>query len=167
MSNYKMFKYEWIWDKHFPRGFQCARFRPMMKHENILVFGKGKIKYNPQLVLRDKPISSRNVQRKDSNSSNSIGKYNDGRKFTYTHKQPSSIIVGCWENNATKVHTTQKPVSLMEYLIKTYTDEGDTVLDNCMGSGTTGIACLNLNRKFIGIEQDTEYFRIANARIYS
>ena len=165
MSNLKLFKYEWIWDKHIPRGFQVAKYRPMMKHENVLVFGSGKLAYNPIMVPRDKPVTVKNYSKKNKISSNDIGKYNDGRSFTYTHKSPDSIIVGCWEANAGKVHPTQKPVSLFEYLIKTYTNDGDTVLDNCMGSGTTGVACKNLNRNFIGIEKDPEYFKIAEKRI--
>ena len=99
-------------------------------------------------------------------SSNDIGKYNDESKsFTYTHRNPDTIIEGCWEANAGKVHPTQKPVALMEYLIKTYTQEGETVLDFVMGSGTTGLAAKNLNRKFIGIEKDAGYFEIAKQRL--
>jgi len=166
-SNLKLFKYEWIWDKHIPRGFQTAKYKPMVKHETVLVFGEGRVKYNPQMVLRDKPVRVKNYSKRKV-SSNSIGKYNDKDKsFTYTHKNPVSIITDCWMANGGKVHPTQKPVSLMEYLIKTYTDEGDTVLDFAMGSGTTGIACVNLGRKFVGIESDPEYFNIARDRIES
>ena len=165
MSNLEMFKYEWVWDKHIPRGFQVAKYRPMMKHENIMVFGKSKVKYNPQKVLRDKPVAVKNYAKKDRVSSNDIGKYNDGRTFIYTHKNPDSIIVGCWEPNAGKLHPTQKPVALFKYLIKTYTNEGDLVLDNCIGSGTTAVACLELNRHFIGIELSPECCEVAKRRI--
>lgn len=165
-SNMKMFKYCWVWDKHIPRGFQVAKYRPMNKHEDVCIFGNGKIKYNPQMIERDKPVTVKNYSKKQKVSSNDIGKYNDESKsFTYTHRNPDTIIEGCWEANAGKVHPTQKPVTLMEYLIKTYTDEGETVLDFTMGSGSTGVACKNLNRKFIGIELDEEYFDIAKERI--
>lgn len=165
MSNIKMFKYEWVWDKHIPRGFQVAKYRPMMKHENVLVFGEGRINYFPIKVLRDKPVTVKNYSKKDKVSSNDIGKYNDGRSFTYTHKSPDSIIVDCWEANAGKLHPTQKPVTLFEYLIKTYTLEGGLVLDNCAGSGTTGIAAMNLNRNFILIEKEPQYVEVAEQRI--
>ena len=166
MSNIKWFKYEWVWDKHIPRGFQVAKYRPMNKHENILVFGEGRITYNPIKVKREKPVKVKNYAKKDNQSSNDIGKYNDSSKsFTYTHRNPDTIISGCWEANAGKKHPTQKPVALFEYLIKTYTNEGDIVLDNVMGSGTTGVACKNLNRNFIGIELDKTYFKIAQERI--
>lgn len=166
MSNIKWFKYEWIWDKHIPRGFAFARHRPMSKHENILVFGEGKVKYNPEMILRDKPIRRKNYAKKGKDSvykMNADG--NNGKWYTYTHKSPDTLIIGKWETNTGKFHPTQKPVSLFEYLIKTYTNEGDMVLDNCMGAGTTGVACKNLNRNFIGIELDSEYFKIAEARI--
>lgn len=163
-SNLKWFKYEWIWDKHIPRGFQIAKYRPMQRHENILVFGLGKVKYNPIMIERDKPVKVKNYSKKMT--SNGVT-YNSGKEYTYTHKSPDSIIEGCWEANAGKIHPTQKPVSLFEYLIKTYSDENDTVLDNCMGSGTTGVACLSTNRNFIGIEKELEYFNMAKARIDS
>ena len=165
-SNMQMFKYCWVWDKHIPRGFQVAKYRPMNRHEDVCVFGNGKIKYNPQMIERDKPVTVKNYSKKQKVSSNDIGKYNDESKsFTYTHRNPDTIIEGCWEANAGKVHPTQKPVALMEYLIKTYTNENETVLDFCMGSGTTGLAAKNLNRNFIGIEKDAGYFEIAKQRL--
>jgi len=163
MSNIKMFKYEWVWDKHIPRGFQIAKFRPMQKHENVLVFGKGKINYFPIKILRDKPVTVKNYS-KNKISSNYV-KYNDGKSYTYTHKSPDSIITGCWEKNAGKFHPTQKPVSLFEYLIKTYTKENEIVLDNCMGGGTTALACKNTNRNFICMEIYQDYIDIANKRL--
>ena len=109
---------------------------------------------------------STNLSKIGVTSSNDIGKYNDKNKsFTYTHRNPDTIITGCWEPNKGKVHPTQKPVALFEYLIKTYTKEGETVLDNCMGSGSTGVACINTKRNFIGIEKDDKYFEIAKKRI--
>jgi site-specific DNA-methyltransferase (adenine-specific) len=163
LSNLEMFKYSWVWDKHIPRGFQVAKYRPMMRHEDVLVFSLGKAKYRPIKVLRDKPVTVKNYSKRKS--SNDIGKYNDGRSFTYTHKSPDSIITGCWEANKGKVHPTQKPVSLMEYLVQTYTDPGDTVLDCYMGSGTTGVACKRLGRVFIGFERDKSYFDLAMQRV--
>ena len=165
MSNPKWFKYEWVWDKHIPRNFINAKIMPMQKHENVLVFGEGKLNYYPQMTKRDKPVRVKNYSKKKDSAYklNSDGTDNEYR--VYTHRNPDTIIVGKWEANKGKVHPTQKPVSLMEYLIKTYTVEGETVLDNTMGSGTTGVACKNLNRKFIGMELDEEYFEIAKNRI--
>lgn len=162
-SNIKMFKYCWVWDKHIPRGFQVAKYRPMNRHEDVCVFGRGKITYYPIKIKRDKPVKVKNYSKKQS--SNEV-KYNDKNKeYTYTHRNPDTIIEGKWEANKGKLHPTQKPVSLMEYLIKTYTTAEETVLDFTMGSGTTGVACKNLNRNFIGIEMDNNYFEIAKKRI--
>ena len=167
-SNLNQFKYTWVWDKHIPRGFQTAKYRPMNRHEDVCVFANGSSlkTYNPQMIKRDKPVTVKNYSKKQS--SNDIGKYNDpDKKFTYTHRNPDTIIQGCYEANGGKIHPTQKPVSLMEYLIKTYTNEGETVLDNCMGSGSTGVAAMNTNRNFIGIEKDETYFKLAQERINS
>ena len=161
MSNPKMFKYSWIWDKVKPSGFQVAKYRPMMRQEDVLVFGKGRINYNPIMTPREKVKTSRVYSSSDSNPL----KNNDGKNRTYTHKYPQSILTFSNAVQKGKVHPTQKPVPLFGYLIKTYTDEGETVLDNCMGSGTTAIACLNANRNFIGFELEKEYFNIATKRI--
>ena len=152
-SNLKWFKYDWTWRK--PKG---------TGHLNVVVFCSGQSVYNPQMATgapyKEKSGLKGGVGYEGYGIDKRTGNDNNGKRY------PKQVLeFGVVERGT--VHPTQKPVSLMEYLIKTYTDEGDTVLDNCMGSGTTGIACLNLNRKFIGIEQDTEYFRIANARIYS
>lgn len=161
MSNPKGFKYEWVWDKVRPSGFQIAKYRPMQRHESILVFtSEGeRVNYFPIMELRDKPVKGRVV----SSSESSPLKYNDGKTRVYTHKNPQSIIVFPKPNRT--LHPTQKPVELFEYLIKTYTNEGETVLDNCMGSGTTGVACVNTKRNFIGMEIDETYFNIAKERI--
>ena len=161
MSNPKMFKYSWIWDKVKPSGFQVAKYRPMMRQEDVLVFGKGRINYNPIMTLREKVKTSRIYSSSDSNPL----KNNDGKNRTYTHKYPQSILTFSNAVQKGKVHPTQKPVILFEYLIKTYTDEGETVLDNCMGSGTTAIACLNTERNFIGFELNEEYYNISLKRI--
>lgn len=160
-SNAKGFKHEWVWDKVRPSGFQVAKYKPMQRHENVLVFtSKGeRVNYFPIMELRDKPVKGRVA----SSSESSPLKYNDGKTRIYTHKNPQSIIVFPKPNRA--VHPTQKPVALLEYLIKTYTLEGETVLDNCMGSGSTGVACINTNRKFIGFELDKQYCEIANERV--
>ncbi len=161
MSNPKMFKYSWIWDKVKPSGFQVAKYRPMMRQEDVLVFGKGRINYNPIMTPREKVKTSRIYSSSDSNPL----KNNDGKNRTYTHKYPQSILTFSNAVQKGKVHPTQKPVILFEYLIKTYTDEGETVLDNCMGSGTTAIACLNTERNFIGFELNEEYYNISLKRI--
>ena len=168
-SNINNFKYDWIWDKHIPRNFANAKKMPMNKHEVISVFSNtGKLpKYNPQMTLRDKPVTVKNYAKKGSDSSYRIT--NDGKNnlksYTYTHKNPDTIIVGKWMANKGKQHPTQKPVNLMEYLIKTYTNENETVLDFTMGSGSTGVSAKQTNRNFIGIEQDDKYFNIASERI--
>ena len=159
MSNPKMFRYEWIWEKNQAVGFLNAKKMPLRKHENILVFYKHLPTYNPQgLIKLDEPIQ-------EAGSANRNGK-NYGvadKSFIRTHKNyPTDIITFSKDSG---YHPTQKPVDLLEYLIKTYTNEGDTVLDNCMGSGSTGVACVNTNRDFIGMELNEEYFKIACERI--
>ncbi len=162
MSNPKMFRHEWIWDKHIPRGFQTAKFKPMNKHESVLVFGKNAVNYYPIMTKRDKPVKVKNY---GNSKSNPLMGGNDGEYRIYDKINPNTIILGRWEANAGKKHPTQKPVSLMEYLILTYTKENDLILDNTMGSGTTGVACVNTKRNFIGIELDENYFNIAKKRI--
>ena len=166
MSNPKMFKYEWIWNKITGRGHLVAKHRPMAQHENILVFGDGKIKYNPQMVLMDKPQRGYSSDGDVGNERTKImgGRTTKQREVIYrTHKYPKTIITQGVDGKY--LHPTQKPVALMEYLIRTYTNEGETVLDFTMGSGTTGVACKNINRNFTGIELDKEYFEIAKKRI--
>ena len=165
MSNIKNYKYDWIWDKHIPRNFANAKKMPMSKHELISVFNcKGF--YYPQMTLRDKPITVKNYAKKGKESSYQMNKDGSNDKaYTYTHKNPDSIILGKWMANKGKTHPTQKPVSLMEYLIKTYTNENELVLDFTMGSFTTAIACLNTKRNFIGIELDDKYFEAGSERV--
>ena len=165
MSNLDKFKYEWVWDKHIPRNFLNAKIMPMQKHENILVFGTGKINYYPQMIKRDKPVKAKNYNKKKDSAYKTSSDLKDSEYRVYTHRNPDTIIVGKWEANKGKVHPTQKPVSLFEYLIETYTEKGDTVLDSCMGGGTTAIACLNTDRQYIGFELDEGYYNIANERI--
>lgn len=161
MSNPKMFKYEWIWDKVKPSGFQIAKYRPMTHHEHCIIFSKDTPNYYPIKTPRDK-IKKNSFQSKSESSP--LSKH-DGKERIYDSFLPKSILVISNANQRNRVHPTQKPVELIEYLVKTYTQERDTVLDFTMGSGTTGIACKNLNRNFIGIELDKDYFEIAKQRI--
>lgn len=160
MSNIKMFKYEWVWDKKIPSGMSYARFQPMRQHENILVFCNGKTIYNPQMIKRDKPIKGGGMSKGETTNNQNLV----ALKKTYDYKNPTTIIV---EDKIRKdsLHPTQKPVALFEYLIKTYTNEGDLVLDNCAGSGTTGVACINTKRNYILIEKESEYIAIINKRL--
>ena len=159
-SNRKLFRYEWIWEKENSTNFLNAKKMPLKKHENILVFYKKLPVYNPQMS-KGKPYID--ISTESKNSSNYAKMkilppvVNTGTRY------PISIIK--FSRDKEKLHPTQKPVALFEYLIRTYTNEGETVLDNCIGSGTTAIACLNTNRNFIGFEKDKEYWEIANERL--
>ena len=157
-SNMKMFKYCWVWDKKRVSNPQLAKYQPLKHHEDVVVFsnGGGKTPYFPQGL-----VDCEKVRKKDSsNLGHCVRKGYTQTKTNY----PKSIQTFSFESG---LHPTQKPVALMEYLIKTYTNEGETVLDFTMGSGTTGVACKNLNRSFIGIEMDDKYFEIAKERIES
>jgi len=159
MSNIKMFKYEWIWEKTIASNFMLSKKQPQKKHENILVFYKNQPSINLQMET-GKPYSD-NIRKRTVGIHNSetIKKAieNKGTRYPSTVQKINSISQG--------LHPTQKPVALFEYLIKTYTHEGDLVLDNCAGSGTTGVACKNLNRNFILIEKEQEYIDIINKRL--
>lgn len=168
MSNPKMFKYEWIWEKSKSGSAFTAKFRPVNKHENILVFAKGKTTYNP-IMTEGTPYSRNHDTTECGVNNHSIG-FNRKKVTTVNTGFRYPITVQKFQQKwrrQDQIHPTQKPVSLCEYLIKTYTDEGQLVLDNTMGSGTTGVACVNTKRKFIGIEQDENYFAIAKYRIVS
>lgn len=161
-SNIKGFKHEWIWQKEKGVGFQIAKYRPMQEHESCLVFTSNgdRVTYFPIKEMRDNPqIYSGASTKSGSSPLANIAK----QSYVYVDKFPTSIKR--FKRDKDKIHPTQKPVALMEYLIRTYTNEGETVLDNCMGSGTTGVACVNTGRNFIGIEKDDKYFAIASARI--
>ena len=161
-SNLRGYKHHWIWLKNRGTGFQVAKYRPMMKTEDIIVFTKKgeKINYYPQMIKLDKPYFSRNAS--SSNGTNPLAHFNSGGKIVDS-KYPTNVLD--FSKVAKPIHPTQKPVELLEYLIKTYTNENETVLDNCMGSGSTGVACKHTNRNFIGIELDNNYFEIAKKRI--
>lgn len=165
MSNIKNYKYDWKWLKSRTTGFQLARKRPMKNYEDILVFYKKQpTYYNTELKELEKPIKSWRKNGKGGNNLNEVKtKKNRVQKFTNFNRQAVKFNN---EHNVGKLtHPTQKPVALMEYLIKTYTNENETVLDFTMGSGSTGVACVNTNRNFIGIEMDNKYFDIATNRI--
>lgn len=165
-SNLKMLKYEWIWEKTTATGHLNAKKMPMKAHENILVFYKKLPTYNPQKTKRHKPINSYTKYISTQNKSDLYGKVNkEISGGGDTDRYPRSVQVFSSDKQKCALHPTQKPVALLEYLIKTYTNENELILDNTMGSGSTGVACLNTNRKFIGIEKDDKYFEIAKDRI--
>lgn len=168
ISNPSWFRYEWVWEKTSAKGHMSAALRPLRAHELVLVFAPKQPKYNPQKWQIEE---SKRTKRKTLTMTGSVGAYgvekkqrrlDDGSRF------PRSVMK--FGNAASKIasrnfHPTQKPVALMEYLIRTYTHPGDVVLDNCMGSGTTGVACLKTGRHFIGIEKDPGFFSIAQQRL--
>lgn len=160
LSNKENYKYDWIWDKVKPNGHLVAKYRPMQRTENISVFGNGKLNYYPIMVDRDKPKKSKEYSRTEI-----MGGISNSTEKIVNKKYPQNVLIYSNASQKNKLHPTQKPVELLEYLIKTYTNENDLVLDNCMGSGSTGVACKNTNRKFIGIELDEKYFNIAKERI--
>lgn len=170
MSNIKEFKYDWIWNKVKAGNIAQSRFQPLKIHEIISVFSVGKTSYYPQKTVLDKPqtrhLGKLSINRVDSATSagrNKPIKYSEN--YEPDKKLPTSIQTFSKDNYKNNIfHPTQKPVPLLEYLIKTYTLEGETVLDFTMGSGSTGVACKNLNRKFIGIEKEEKYFNIAKER---
>jgi site-specific DNA-methyltransferase (adenine-specific) len=166
-SSRKLFRYDLVWDKQLTSGFLNANRMPLRVHENIAVFYKKLPTYNPQCT-EGKPLHSKgksylNKEHKNEN----YGKFEmtDDSRAGSTLKYPKSIISFQKPHPSKAQHRTEKSIEMLEWLVKTYTNEGDTVLDNTMGSGTTGVACKNLNRKFIGIEIDEQYFNIAKSRI--
>ena len=163
-----LYKYEWVWEKDNGTNAPNVNYQPFRIHEYIFIFGKGRIsngtrtpmKYNPQKTT-GKPYKQKSGRISENWSNSSL--HSIITENTTGLRHPKTIQK--FNRDKNKFHPTQKPVSLCEYLIKTYTNEGDVVLDNCMGSGTTGVACINLNRKFIGIELDDTYYEIAKNRI--
>lgn len=168
MSNIGWFKYSWVWQKNAGSNFGTVKFQPMKEHEDVLVFCEGKTTYNPIMQERAesgksrvKTVVSYNTNADVYGSGGLVG--NKGVSSLRPElRYPSSVQRF---NRERGLHPTQKPVALCEYLIRTYTNEGEWVLDNCMGSGTTGVACVNTNRKFIGIEKEEKYFAIAKDRL--
>jgi site-specific DNA-methyltransferase (adenine-specific) len=175
-SNYKMFKYNWTWDKSRASGFLNAKKQPLRVTEDICVFYEKQCTYNPILIDRDKKNIRNTDYTPNKEGVKTYGKtrkdfkYNEGREIPIDKGYPKNLLhiktVGTNSKNK-RLHPTQKPVALMEYLIKTYTNENETVLDFTMGSGSTGVACKQTNRNFIGIEKEEKYFKIAQERINS
>ena len=161
-SNLSQLKYEWIWEKTSATGHLNAKKMPMKAHENVLVFYSKAPTYNPQKTDGHKRKTSTTGK---TYHSDCYGQEAARPFYDSTERYPRTVQVFPRDTQKTKLHPTQKPVALMEYLIKTYTNEGETVLDFTMGSGTTGVAAKNLNRSFIGIEIDDDYFQIASGRI--
>jgi len=157
-SNRKLFRYEWIWKKDNATGFLTAKTIPMKIHENIIVFYKATPDYHPQMREGFEPYKISH-----GSASENWGAHKKVESTSNGERYPISIVK--FKRDKEKSHPTQKPVALFEYLIKTYTNKGDTVLDNCMGSGTTAIACLNTERKFIGFETNKEYYNKSLQRI--
>ena len=165
-SNLKGFKFRWDWNKQIPSGMMYARYRPMQQTEDIVMFSKGgqRVNYYPIMVKRDKPIKGRINSRSVGGNTDNIKTITKTVKI-YTHKNPVTLLRFPPVARGKGLHPTQKPVPLLEYLIKTYTLKGETVLDFTMGSGSTGLAAKNLKRNFIGIELDEKYHQIATERI--
>lgn len=168
LSNLNMFKYDLIWNKDLCKNPGLAKIRPLPSFEIISIFGEGRITYNPQMEqgepykdIRNNPTRILNGnEHKYGFCGNTVNVINNGTRY------PKSVIT-LRNPNQKGQHPTQKPVQLLEWLIKTYSNENELVLDNCMGSGSTGVACRNTNRRFIGIELEQRYFDIAKQRIES
>ena len=171
ISNRKMFKYTWVWNKVKPGNFLTAKLKPMQNHEDIVIFSKANtancnknnMLYIPQLEKREKV---RNYK-KEADSDIYARKNTTSIEYTTDFKYPKSILEISNANQKNKLHPTQKPLELMKYLIKTYSNEDDVVMDNCMGSNTTGLACKELNRQYIGIEKDKNYYDVSVSRVLS
>lgn len=164
MSNPKNFRYSLVWEKTTASGHLNAKKMPMRAHEDILVFYSSLPTYNPQKTQGHKRKVAANVDRAQK-LSECYGSQSGVTTYDATDRYPRSVIKTSTDKQKSSMHPTQKPVALMEYLTRTYTNEGETVLDFAMGSGTTGVACVNTGRRFIGVERDPEYFRIATDRI--
>lgn len=165
-SNIKDFRYKLIWKKNVPTGMASAKYRPMKYYEEVCVFGNSKATYNP--VMKERVGVGKDCYNYDHycGSNNHIQLDKKKKRYDPNWVQPSDVLeFNVVPNRNGKLHPTQKPIDLLEYLIKTYSNKGDIVLDNCMGSGSTAIACLNTERRFIGIELDKKYFQKAKERI--
>lgn len=159
-SNIDMFRYEWIWEKSQGTNPLNAKYMPLKKHENILVFYKKRGTYNPIMTKGDPYAGFSSSTKKIGEvygDVKSVHKKNNGTRYPTT--------IQFFKHDKGRLHPTQKPLLLIEYFVRTYSNEGDIILDNCMGSGTTAIACLNNNRKFIGIEKELKYYEVARDRI--
>ena len=159
LSNLKQFRYDWIWEKEQGANFMLCKYQPYKVHEIISVFSKKRHKYFPQMTLGKPYVSGKGTSGDITGNVQKVQTVNMGQRY------PRSVQRFNTDKSEGSFHPTQKPVALLEYLIKTYTNEGEVVLDNCMGSGSTGVACIGTNRKFIGIEKDEKIFDIAKKRI--
>ena len=164
LSNKKMWRYNLVWDKVLTSGFLNANKQPLRQHEEIVVFYKKQPTYNPQKV-KGTLNHSKGVKKDSANNNYNQFNFIDNRNILGDMKHPKSILTFSKPHPSVSVHPTEKPVALLEWIVKTYTNDGDWVLDNCMGSGSTGVACKRLGRNFIGIELDEHYFEIAQQRI--
>jgi site-specific DNA-methyltransferase (adenine-specific) len=162
LSNLKHYKYDWIWDKVKGTGFLNAKSQPMRNHELISVFYKKQCTYNP---IKTHGHNKKRSYRGKHLQSDVYGEMENGCQYDSTERYPRSIQVFSTDIQKSALHPTQKPLALCEYLIKTYTNENDLVLDSCIGSGTTAIACINTGRNYIGYEKDKKYFDISKERI--
>ena len=172
-SNMDMFKYCWYWEKPKGANFSAVKWQPLKVIEEIAIFSNGActfagekacyLKFNPQCIPLTKPYK-RDFRRNKSKSETTFLRNQNAGEVEYTHLHPRNLLYASTDGDG-RVHPTQKPVALFEYLIRTYTNEGEIVLDNCIGSGTTAIACINIGRNFIGIEKEEKYVRIAQKRI--
>ena len=169
-SNKKLWRYNLVWDKELISGFLNANRMPLRSHEEICIFYKKLPTYNPQFT-EGEPLHGMGTKfSQEKNKNNNYGNFDScnnpsAKRTGDTKKYPKSIVKFPRPASCVMIHPTQKPVELLEYLVKTYTNEGETVLDNCMGSGSTGVACINTNRNFIGYELDEHYFQIAKERL--
>ena len=167
-SNRKHYKYKLIWKKNVPTGMSSAKYRPMKYYEEICIFQYGKPSYNPILKPRVGVGKSCYNYNHYCGENNHINLQKIKKKYDPDYVQPSDVLeIDVVPNRKGKLHPVQKPIKLLEWLIKTYSNKDDLILDNCMGSGSTGVACLNTGRNFIGIELDEKYFNIAKQRIES
>lgn len=165
-SNIKNLKYRLIWKKNVPTGMSSAKYRPMKYFEEICIFNEGKGTYNP--IMKERVGVGKSCYKYEHycGKSNHISLEKKPKKYDPDFVQPSDVLeFNVVPNRKGKIHPTQKPIELIEYLVKMYSNEGDIILDNCMGSGTTAIACINTNRNFVGFELNKEYFDIAIKRI--
>ncbi len=166
LSNEKQYKYEIIWEKSKSGSSFTAKYRPISKHENILIFGKGKVKYNPQLVDGEPYYRKRTANNGDKPNNHKLGVISESETTNTGFRYPSSVqfFQQKWRRQD-QIHPTQKPVELVEWLVRSYTNENDLVLDNCAGSSTTAIACINTNRNWIMIEKEEKYYELSLKRI--
>lgn len=164
MSKPDLFRYEWVIEKGNATGFLNAKRMPMKAHENVLIFYRKLPVYNPQMTHGHKLKVSKAEHKRNCKQSTDYGSHNLV-SYASTDRYPRDVLKFSWDKQKSRLHPTQKPVLANEYFIKTYTNEGDTVLDCCMGSGSTGVAAFNTGRNFIGIEFDDKYFQIAKDRL--